>query len=99
MPFQYVCNNDHCNLFSNRQQTNDEFYKLPEEIDDQCNSHRTGVACDQCSEGSTLVYNSPDCISVERCSPGTTVLVIISTILYWFVIIALLFGVAYFLNT
>ena len=94
-----VCHNDYCNFFTHRKETRRGFYNLPEEVDDQCNSHRTGVACGQCSEGYTLAYNSPDCISVEKCSPGMTVLVIILTILYWIVIIAMLFGVAYFLNT
>ena len=94
-----VCYKDYCNFFSLRQIIAIEFYSLPEEIDDQCNSHRTGVACGQCNEGYTLAYNSPDCISVEKCSPGITVLVIILTILYWIVIIAMFFGVAYYLNT
>ena len=96
-----VCNIDYCNFFSHRQIIRNEFYSLPKEIDDQCNSHRTGVACGQCdsSEGYTLSYNSPDCINVEKCSPKMTVLVIILTILYWIVIIAMFFGVAYYLNT
>ena len=94
-----LCHNDYCNFFSDRQKTDSEFYNLPEVIDDQCNSHRTGVACGQCSEGYTLAYNSPDCISVEKCSPGMTILVIVLTILYWITIISMLFGVAYFLNT
>ena len=96
-----VCHNDYCNFFIKnfRQFIRNGIYNLPEEIDDQCNSHRTGAACGQCSEGYTLAYNSPDCISVDKCSPGMTVLVIILTILYWIVIIAMLFGVAYYLNT
>ena len=95
-----ICHTDHCNFFSLRtKEERKEFYNLPEEINDQCNSHRTGVACGQCSEGYTLAYNSPDCIGIEECSPGMTVLVIILTILYWIVIISMLFGVAYFLNT
>ena len=94
-----LCHNDYCNFFTHREETRSGIYNLPEEMDDQCNSHRTGVACGQCSEGYTLAYNSPYCISVEKCSPGMTVLVIILTILYWIVIITMLFGVAYFLNT
>ena len=94
-----LCHNDNCNFFTHRQESMSGYYNLPEEIDDQCNSHRTGAACGQCSEGYTLAYNSPDCISVDKCSPGMTVLVIILTILYWIVIIAMLFGVAYYLNT
>ena len=71
-----LCHNGYCNFFTHRKETRSGFYNLPEEIDDHCNSHRTGVACGQCSEGYTLAYNSPDCVSVEKCSPGMTVLVV-----------------------
>ena len=94
-----ICRTDYCNFFNLRKETGKEIYNLPEKIDDQCNSHRTGVACGQCSEGYTLAYNSLDCISVKKCSPGMTVLVIVLCILYCIVEIAVLFGVAYFLNT
>ena len=94
-----VCHDDYCNFFTSRKEMRGKFYNLPEETDDQCNSHRTGVACGQCSEGYTLSYNSPDCISVEKCSPRMTVLVIILTFLYWIVMIAMLFGVTYYFNT
>ena len=30
------------------------YYKLPEELNDQCSSHRTGVACGECKSGYTL---------------------------------------------
>ena len=94
-----LCHKDYCNFFTRRKETKRGFYNLPEEADDQCNSHRTGVACSQCSEGYALAYNSPDCISVEECSPGMTVLVIMLTILYWVVVVAMLFGVSHYLNT
>ena len=93
-----LCNNNYCNFFIHRKETRSGFYNLPEEIDDQCNSHRTGVACGECSEGYTLAYNSPDCISVDKCSPGMTVLVVVLTALYWVAIVAVLFGVAYYLK-
>ena len=94
-----VCHNEYCNFFTHRKETRSGFYNLPEEIDDQCNSHRTGVACGECSEGYTLAYNSPDCISVDKCSPGMTVLVVVLTALYWVAIVAILFAVAYCFNT
>ena len=94
-----LCSNNYCNFFTRRKETRNEFYNLPEEIDDQCNSHRTGVACGECSEGYTLAYNSPDCISVDKCSPGMTALVVVLTTLYWVAIVTMLFGVAYFLHT
>ena len=94
-----LCNNNYCNFFSHRKETMNGFYNLPEEIDDQCSSHRTGVACGECSEGYTLAYNSPDCISVDKCSPGMTVLVVVLTALYWVAIVAMLFGITYYLKT
>ena len=94
-----MCCKDYCNFFTHRKETMSGFYNLPKEIDDQCNSHRTGVACGQCSEGYTLAYNSPDCISVEKCSPGMTVLIIVLTALYWFTMVAILFGISYYFKT
>ena len=94
-----LCNNNYCNFFTRRKETRNEFYNLPKETDDQCNSHRTGVVCGECSEGYTLAYNSPECISVDKCSPGMTVIVVVLTALYWVAIVAILFGVAYFLHT
>ena len=96
-----LCHNNYCNFFTHmhRKETRTEFYNLPKEIDDQCNSHRTGVACGQCSEGYTLAYNSPDCIGVKKCSSEMFALVVVLTTLYWIVMISMLFGVAYFLNT
>ena len=94
-----LCHNDYCNFFTNRKETSSRFYNLPEEVDDQCSSHRTGVACGQCSEGYTLAYNCPDCVSMSKCSPGMTLLLVAVTAFYWIIVIAVLFGVAYFLNT
>ena len=93
-----LCNNNYCNFFTHRKETMNGFYNLPAEIDDQCSPHRTGVACGQCSEGYTLAYNSPDCISVEKCSPGMIVLVVLLTVLYWITILVFLFGIAYYLK-
>ena len=96
-----LCYHEYCNFFntSYRNETGNGFFNLPRKEDDQCNSHRTGVACGECSEGYTLAYNSPDCISVDKCSPGMTVLVVVLTALYWVAIVAILFGVSYYLNT
>ena len=94
-----LCDNNYCNFFTHRKEMSYGFYNLPEKIDDQCKPHRTGVACGECSEGYTLAYNSPDCISESNCSPGMIVLVIVLTILYWIAIIAILLGVAYVFTT
>ena len=91
-----LCYHEYCEL--DRNETGNGYVNLPEEVDDQCSPHRTGVACGQCSEGYTLAYNSPDCISVEKCSPGMIVLVLVLTVLYWIAIVASLFGMAYYFN-
>ena len=94
-----ICHSQYCNFFTHRRETSSGFYNLPEQIDDQCSVHRTGVACGECSEGYTLAYNSPDCISFEKCSLGITVLVVVLTTLYWIATVTILFGVAYYFKT
>ena len=84
-PFYYCKYNTHA-------LTSSGYYKLPEELNDQCSSHRTGVACSECKSGYTLTYDSPNCINTENCSVGMKVLVITLTILYWIIVVALVFG-------
>ena len=73
-------------------ETGSGYYILPERLSDQCSSHRTGVACGECSEGYTLAFDSPECINIDRCSAGITFLVLVLTILYWIIVVALVFG-------
>ena len=89
-----VCPNNYCS--SENTETSPGYYSLHKEPDDQCNSHRTGVACGECKSGYTLAYDSPDCINTDKCSAGMTILVIVLTILYWIVTVAVLFGLMYF---
>ena len=92
-----ICPSNYCN-FGKRKETNLGYYDLPSTPDGQCNSHRTGVACGECKPGYTLAYDSPDCINTDKCSAGMTVLVIVLTILYWIAIVAVVFGLMYFLQ-
>lgn len=85
-----VCPIHYCNYIED---TGNDYYKLPEELDGQCSSHRTGVACGKCIEGYTLAYNSPVCINENECHPGITVLVITLTILYYIIVVALVFSI------
>ena len=96
-----LCYHEYCNFFdeSGRNETGNGFFNLPREENNQCSPHRTGVACGECSKRYTLAYNSPDCISEDKCSPGMIVLVVLLTALYWITVVAILFGVAYTLNT
>ena len=64
--------------------------------DNQCRAHRSGAACGNCEEGYTLSFDSIDCISMDSCNVGQTVLVITMSFLYWIAVIAVAFGIMYF---
>ena len=89
-----TCPNNYCS--SEHTETSPGYYSLHGKSDDQCNRHRTGVACGKCKSGYTLAYDSPDCINTDKCSAGMTILVIVLTILYWITIVAVVFGLMYF---
>ena len=92
-----ICPSNYCNLVK-RTETSVGYYDLPRTPDGQCSSHRTGVACGECKPGYTLAYDSPECINTNKCSAGMTILVIVLTILYWIGIVAVVFGLMYFLQ-
>ena len=92
-----ICPSNYCN-FVKRTETSVGYYDLPRTPDGQCSSHRTGVACGECKPGYTLAYDSPECINTDKCSAGMTILVIVLTILYWIGIVAVVFGLMYFLQ-
>ena len=81
-----LCPNRYCK-FTNHKQTSEGYFELPNTINAQCNHHRVGRACGECSSGYTLSYDSTDCISVHQCGAGWTVLVIVLTCLYWIAIV------------
>ena len=82
--------------FAKETELRDGYYKLPEEQNDQCSSHRAGMACGECTSGYTLAYDSPDCVNTDKCSPGMTALVVILTILYYIIMVVGVFGLMYF---
>ena len=87
----------HYCMFNVHKETRQGYFKLPDTINAQCNHHRVGRACGECSSGYTLSYDSADCISIaDQCGPGWTILVIVLTCLYWVVIVAGVFGLMYF---
>ena len=90
-----LCPNHYCN-FKDRKQTSEGYSQLPNTINAQCNHHRVGRACGKCSSGYTLSYDSTDCISVDQCGAGWTVLVITLTCLYWIAVVAGVFSSMYF---
>ena len=93
-----ICPDNYCS--SEHTETSPGYYSLHGESDDQCSSHRTGVACGECKSGYTLAYDSPDCINIDKCSPGMTILmtilVIMLTVLYWIAVVTFAFGLMYF---
>ena len=64
--------------------------------DNQCRAHRSGIACGNCKEGYTLSFDSTDCISIDKCTIGQTVIVVTISLLYWIVVIAVVFCMMYF---
>ena len=90
-----LCPNHYCK-FTDRKQTSEGYFELPNTINAQCNDHRVGKACGECSSGYTLSYDSTDCIRVDQCSTGWTVLVIALTCLYWIAVVVGVFSLMYF---
>ena len=84
-----ICPIHYCDF---KTETSSGYYKLPELLDDQCSSHRIGIACGECKPGYTLAYDSPECVDIDKCSAGMTFLVVALTILYWIVVVILIFG-------
>ena len=89
-----LCPTYYCE-FSRHSERGNGYYILPREQNDQCSSHRVGVACGECSVGYTLAYDAIECISTERCSTGMIVLTVFLTILYWIAIVTAVFGLMY----
>ena len=90
-----LCPNHYCS-FTDRKETSEGYFELPNTINAQCNNHRVGRACGECSSGYTLSYDSTDCISVDQCGTGWTVLVITLTCLYWIAVVVGVFSLMYF---
>ena len=67
-PCHYYCK------FTGHTETRQEYFELPSTVDGQCNDHKVGRACGECSLEYTLLYDSTDCISVDQCGAGWTVL-------------------------
>ena len=72
------------------------YYQLSPVKANQCRSHRSGTACGSCEEGYTLSFDSVECINVQECGTGQTILVLTLILLYWIVIIAAVFSMMHF---
>ena len=72
------------------------YYHLSPVRDNQCRSHRSGTACGSCTDGYTLSFDSTECVNVDSCTTGQTVLVILLTVTYWIVMVTLVFAMMYY---
>ena len=90
-----LCPTRYCS-FIHRNKFTLGYSELPDTVDAQCSDHRTGTACGQCSSGYTLAYDTTDCISENDCSTIITVVVIISTCLYWLIVVVGVFTLLYY---
>ena len=94
-PTTSLCPTSYCS-FIHRNKFTLGYSELPDTVDAQCNDHRTGTACGQCSSDYTLAYDTTDCISENDCSTVITVVVIISTCLYWLIVVVGVFTLLYY---
>ena len=77
-------------------ETSNGYYQLSPVRDNQCRSHRSGIACGSCEEGYTLSFDSIECLDLNECTTGQTILVIALILLYWIVIIVAVFSLMRF---
>ena len=77
-------------------ETSNGYYHLSPLRDNQCRSHRTGPACGSCKDGYTLSFDSTECVDVDNCTAGQTVLVILLTVIYWIAMFTLVFAIMHY---
>ena len=77
-------------------ETTNGYYHLSPVRDDQCRSHRSGTACGSCNENYTLSFDSVECIHVNECSIGWTLIIIVLIVFYWVITIVAVFTVMHF---
>ena len=88
------CPNNYC-YFTCCEITNGIYHLSPVRAN-QCKPHRSGAACGNCEEGYTLSFDSPECVEVNKCTIGHTVLVITLSVLYWIGVVVAVFVMMYF---
>ena len=88
------CPNDYCN-FTCCEITNGIYHLSPIRAN-QCKPHRSGIACGSCEKGYTLSFDSPECMDVNKCTIGYTVLVTALSFLYWIAVIVTVFIMMHF---
>ena len=89
-----LCPSKYCN-FSRTESTSAKYFLHPF-YDDQCGLHRTGQACGSCENGYTLAFDFHNCVSINSCSPGITVVIVMCVIIYWILVIVIILWLMYF---
>ena len=89
-----LCPSKYCNF--SRTESTSATYILHPSYDDQCGLHRTGQACGSCKNGYTLAFDFHDCVSINSCSPGITVVIVMCVIIYWILVIVIILWLMYF---
>ena len=87
-PINY-CNFTCCETFNG-------YYHLSPVRDNQCKSHRSGIACGSCEEGYTLSLDSVECVHAKECSIGWAIIIVTLIVLYWIGIIVAVFSMMHF---
>ena len=93
-PTVTVCPISYCNFTCC--EATDGYYHLSPVRDNQCRSHRSGTACGSCTDGYTLSFDSTECVNINNCTAGYTVLVILLSIIYWIVMVTSVFAIMYY---
>ena len=93
-PTTTYCPDNYCN-FTCCEITNDIYHLSPVRAN-QCSPHRSGTACGNCEKGYTLSFDTPDCIEINKCTIGQTVLVTVLSVLYWIIVVIAVFVMTYF---
>ena len=94
VPTITYCPINYCN-FTCCKATNGYYDLSPVRVN-QCRSRRSGIACGNCEDGHTLSFDSPECISNNKCSTRQSILVVTLTVLYWFIAVMAVFIIMYY---
>ena len=93
-PTVTICPVNYCD-FTCCEASNGYYHLSPVRVN-QCRSHRNGTACGSCTDGYTLSFDSTECVNVDSCTAGQTILVILLTVIYWIVMVTSVFAMMYY---
>ena len=93
-PTVTFCPIDYCDFTCCK--TTNGYYNLSPERVNQCRSQRSGSACGSCKVGYTLSFDSTECININKCFTGWTIIVVTLTVLYWFAVVVTVFIITYY---